>query len=473
MEKMTPYELVGHTHSYQIENILRLYEKYIEDISIKSILKENICRAEIYKNNHLLIYKEEKDIKDPRLQKQKLASVLYQALVEMTGKEMPWGFLTGIRPTKIVHEMMEENLTDEEIKKRLLEFYFIREDKIQLMMEVAKKEKEILDKNKDNELSIYIGIPFCPTRCLYCSFTSYAIEKREKQVEDYLDALEKEILSSRKYLKDKFIRSLYIGGGTPTSLNAAQLERLLIQINKSFFMDEIEEFTVEAGRPDTITKEKLNLLKKYHVNRISINPQTMDNETLVRIGRKHNKEDIIKAFYMARELGFDNINMDLILGLPGEDRKNLSYTMSQIQKLSPDSITVHTMAIKRASRLKETLDDYSLIDENEIEKMIEMSYESAIQMGMQPYYLYRQKNMLGNFENVGYAKVGKESVYNIQIMEEKESILALGAGAITKLVDKENNKIERIANVKNVDEYIKRIDEMILRKEAGMDFFEK
>ncbi|HOA79873.1 MAG TPA: coproporphyrinogen dehydrogenase HemZ [Defluviitaleaceae bacterium] len=467
---MTEFKLVGHQNTYQIENIIRLYDKYLKDVYIISILKDNTCRAEIYDNNNLIVYKEEKSPKDPKLQKQKLASVLYKALVEVTKKEMPWGFLTGIRPTKIVHELMEEKLNEEEIKKQLINFYYIREDKANLMIEVAKKEKEILDKNKDNEISLYIGIPFCPSKCLYCSFTSYAIDNRQNLVEDYLEALEKEILFSKEYLKDKYIRSLYIGGGTPTSLNLNQLERLLIQINKSFFIEELDEFTVEAGRPDTITREKLNLLKQYNVDRISINPQTMDNDTLVRIGRKHSKEEIIEAFYMAREAGFDNINMDIILGLPGEDTKNVSYSMSEIKKLSPDSLTVHTMAIKRASRLSESLEEYSLIDEDKVEKMLDITYQAAISMGMKPYYLYRQKNMLGNFENVGYSKVGKESIYNIQIMEEKESIIALGAGAITKLVYKDTNRIERIPNVKNVYEYIKRIDEMILRKESLLQY---
>lgn len=461
---MLEYELIGHDYTYQVENIIRPYEKDMEGFRIKSILKDNVCRAEIFKNNNLVLCKEEKCEQNEKIQKQKLISLLYQSLVQITEKKMPWGVLTGIRPAKIVHEMMEQDVSYDEIKSKLIEDYFIREDKVTLMMEVAKKEKEILEKNKDNEISLYIGIPFCPTRCLYCSFTSYAINTRKNQVDAYLDALEKEIQFCSEYLKDKEIRCIYIGGGTPTSLNENQLEKLLIQINKNFDTKTIDEFTVEAGRPDTITKEKLELLKKCNVNRISINPQTMHNDTLIRIGRNHTTEDIIKAFNMARKAGHNNINMDIILGLPGESMEDVFYTMNEIGKLFPDSITVHTMAIKRASKLKETLDQYPLVNADEIEKMIDITSKSAKAMGMNPYYLYRQKNMLGHFENVGYAKSGKESVYNVEIMEEKETILALGAGAVTKVVDKQTNKIERIPNVKNVDEYIKRINEMILRK---------
>lgn len=465
---MVDIELVGHEYHYEIENIIKPYTGYIKDASIRSILKGNLCRAEIYEGDNLVSFKEELGNEDQKYTKQLLIRTLYQVLCEFTGVKMPWGFLTGIRPTKIVHEMFENNIPKERIKKQLLEFYDIREDKVELMIKVAEKERGILEKNKADEISIYIGIPFCPTRCLYCSFTSYAIDHREQQVEAYLEALEKEIAFGGKYSSSKTIRSIYIGGGTPTSLNEEQLERLLMLVNQHFNVKDAEEFTVEAGRPDTITKRKLELLKQYHVGRISINPQTMNEETLLRIGRKHTTEDIVKVFSWAREIGHSNINMDLIIGLPGESPRDVKNTMDKIKALEPDSITVHTMAIKRASRLRESLEEYTLTQADEIEEMISITSQGAYEMGMEPYYLYRQKNMLGNFENVGYCKPGKESVYNIEIMEEKETILALGAGAITKVVDPKTNKIERIPNVKNVEEYINRIDEMLLRKQKGL-----
>lgn len=465
---MIDIELIGHAYHYEIENIIKPFEGYIKDVRIRSILRGNLCRAEIYQKDKLVGFKEEEGRDDPKYTKQLLIRTLYRTLCEFTGVKMPWGFLTGIRPTKIVHEMLEQNMPREEIKKRLLKFYGIREDKVELMIRVAEKEKSILEKNQENEISVYIGIPFCPTRCLYCSFTSYAIDNREKQVEDYLNALEKEIIFGGKYSSIKKVRSIYIGGGTPTSLNEDQLGRLLMLVNKHFNVKDTEEFTVEAGRPDTITKRKLELLKEYHVNRISINPQTMNEETLIRIGRRHTTEDIVKVFHWAREIGHRNINMDLIVGLPGESPQDVKTTMEKIKTLDPDSITVHTMAIKRASRLRESLEEYTLTKAEEIEEMISITSQGAYEMGMEPYYLYRQKNMLGNFENVGYCKVGKESVYNIEIMEEKETILALGAGAITKVVDPKTNRIERIPNVKNVEEYINRVDEMILRKQKGL-----
>lgn len=464
---MIRFELIGHNYGYEIEHIIKSYEPHIKDVRIRSILKDNICRAEIYRSNKLLTFKEYKISTNRKEQKQYLIRVLYHTLRDFTKQEMPWGILIGIRPTKIIHEMLKQKMPWEDIENRLLEFYNIREDKVDLMIEVAKKEKGILEKNKEGEISIYIGIPFCPSKCLYCSFTSYAIENRTNQVEGYIDTLEKEIIFGGKYSRQKPVRSIYIGGGTPTSLNEVQFERLLRMVNNNFDIKNIEEFTVEAGRPDTITKKKLELLKEYNVNRISINPQTMHNATLKRIGRNHTTDDIIETFHLARKMGHNNINMDLIIGLPGEKIGEVSTTIEEIKKLNPDSITVHTMAIKRASRLRETLDSYNLTAAEEIEKMIAVTSKGARDMNMSPYYLYRQKNMLGNFENVGYSRMGKESVYNVEIMEEKQTILALGAGAITKVVNNKTNKIERIPNVKNVEEYINRVEEMIIRKKAG------
>jgi len=393
---------------------------------------------------------------------------VYLALAKCTGRELPWGMLTGIRPAKIAREFLEEGKNEEEILNTLTQFYRLSEDKARLAYNVAKTERKILSRTDKDLISVYIGIPFCPSRCLYCSFTSNSIDKCSHLVDKYLDALKSEIHGVQKIIEENSykIQSLYIGGGTPTSIDAASLAGLLECINNTFDMAFVEEFTLEAGRPDSINREKLEVSKDNGVNRISINPQTMNNRTLEIIGRSHTAEDIIEAFGLAREAGFDNINMDIIVGLPGENLSMFENTLSEIGKLNPESLTVHTMAIKRASRLNEHRSEYSFISGREAEQMVNMAREFADSVGMHPYYLYRQKNILGNLENIGYCKPGCESIYNIQIMEEKQTIIALGAGAVTKVVYPSDNRIERAFNVKNIEEYINRLDEMIERKKA-------
>lgn len=385
--------------------------------------------------------------------------------------KLPWGKLTGVRPTKLVHKADQNGLNAKEINAYLEEVYHISPEKRQLMQEVAERERAILSQNKPNEMSLYIGIPFCPTRCIYCSFTSYALEQNKAQVAPYLSALFKEIEFVAHEKAHTPIRSLYIGGGTPTSLNETELEQLLIKIASSFDLKQIEEYTIEAGRPDTITKEKLALMKAYGVGRISINPQSMNQKTLDVIGRKHTVEDVKTIFKLARQLGPECINMDMILGLPNETVEDVAHTLEELKKLDSDNITVHTMAIKRASKLNEVLREdetaIQLTQANQIERMLTLCQDKMKEMGLYPYYLYRQKNMLGNFENVGYAKLGKESIYNIEIMEEAETIVALGAGGITKIVYPDGKGIERIPNVKSLKDYIERIDEMIERKEKA------
>ena len=286
------------------------------------------------------------------------------------------------------------------------------------------------------------------------------------KMDAYLDALEKEMAHCSKYYQYKKISSIYIGGGTPTSLNEQQLERLLSMVDK--YYSRPQEYTVEAGRPDTITREKLRILRHHNVSRISINPQTLNQKTLDLIGRNHTVEMFIDAFKMAREEGFKDINTDIILGLPGEGEEEVTNTLKGLKELGPESITVHTLAVKRASRLKETLGDYTMTDAGLMDRLLGLAAFFTDRMGMHPYYMYRQKNMVGNFENVGYAKEGYECIYNVEIMEEQQTILALGAGGSTKLVNTENAQIERIFNVKSVDDYINRIDEMIQRKEVGI-----
>ena len=369
-------------------------------------------------------------------------------------------------------------------------------------LQVAQKEKELLEQlDYENGYSLYIGIPFCPSICSYCSFSSYPIGLWKKRVDEYLDAVCKELsfIGETAKRNNKKLNTVYIGGGTPTTLEAVQLDRLLTHLENNVSFEDLKEITVEAGRPDSITREKLEVLKVHNIGRISINPQTMQQKTLHEIGRWHTVEDIKRVYAMARELGFDNINMDLIAGLPGETAEDMQDTLEQIKELAPDSLTVHALAMKRASRLtreqkensvkhkesiakqepgnvpaESTSDDTEKIAAN-LSCMIDMAADYAKEMDLVPYYLYRQKNIAGNFENVGYAKVDKAGIYNILIMEEKQSIIAVGAGASTKIVvpedkaevdPKTGNKkcIVRVENVKDVEQYINRIDEMIERK---------
>ncbi|MBQ2935771.1 MAG: coproporphyrinogen dehydrogenase HemZ, partial [Lachnospiraceae bacterium] len=395
--------------------------------------------------------------------KNALKQLIYTALSKHTGKELPWGTLTGIRPTKIPMQMLEEGKTEDEILTYMQETYYVSGEKGNLSLEIAKREKELLSTLHYKEgYSLYIGIPFCPTTCLYCSFTSYPIVSWKKRMDDYLTALEKEIDFTAEMYKDKVLDTVYMGGGTPTTLEAEELNRLLGYLKEKLDFSCVQEFTVEAGRADSITREKLEVLKKWGVTRISVNPQTMHDETLRIIGRQHTVEQAKEAYKLAREVGFTNINIDLILGLPGEGEAEVASTIEQVKELAPDSLTVHSLAIKRGSRLYQWIDEHGISALNNTDKTMEIAAKGAADMNMVPYYLYRQKNMSGNFENVGYATEGNFGIYNILIMEEKQTIVALGAGASTKAVYPDG-RIERCENVKDVNNYIARIDEMIER----------
>ena len=370
----------GHDVEYEISNIINLFAPYIkEELSLETRYEKTRVYAKLKDNELLLteviypVQETGESIVDKRALKQALKKAVYRTLMDYTNRKMPWGILTGIRPTKLVHELLEEGLSDEVIDTHLKAEYLVSHNKRVLMREVAKEELAILRKNKPEEISLYIGIPFCPTRCVYCSFTAYSLEKCQSQVEPYLEALFKEITFVAEEKKGVPIRSLYIGGGTPTSLNENQLLRLLEHIKTNFDLSEIEEYTVEAGRPDTITKEKLAIMKTQGVGRISINPQSMNQKTLDTIGRHHGVEDIKRVFAEARALGHQCINMDMILGLPGETVEDVTYTLAELEKLAPENITVHTMAIKRASRLKEELmtgeEAYALTEGEKIQQI--------------------------------------------------------------------------------------------------------
>lgn len=455
---------------YPEEEITRVTEEGWEGFLVKVNYQLGLVVVEVISDSKARLT-ETIEIKgmDRKEVKSALKRALYSILSGLTKKTLPWGTLTGIRPTKIPFSMLLEGKTEEEIASYMQETYLAGKEKTALSIEIAKREQEIL-KNIDYKegYSLYIGIPFCPTRCLYCSFTSYPLKVWEKRVDSYVDVLCKEIGFVADRLKERKLNTLYIGGGTPTTLTAGQMERLLLVIRDNFDFSFNQEFTVEAGRPDSITEEKLLALKKYGVSRISINPQTMKQETLDLIGRKHTVGQAKEAFYLARKCGFDNINMDLISGLPGENHKDMEYTMQEIAALKPDSVTVHALAIKRASRLNELWEEYKGSMGVLQEETAQMMEQYAREMGLLPYYLYRQKNMAGNLENVGYAAPGKAGIYNILIMEEKQTIVACGAGSISKRVYPDG-RIERCENVKEVAQYIERIEEMIERKRVLLE----
>ncbi len=396
----------------------------------------------------------------------------FEAATKVKHVNIPWGILTGIRPTKIVHKLFEEGKEYRDIKKVFEERYAVNERKADLAIEVAQHEKRILTQLKRRSIGIYISIPFCPTRCLYCSFVSNAVHKMKDFIEPYIDALEQEIMHTKNIIQDMGwqVESVYIGGGTPTVLSPYLLDKLLNTLCNNIDMREVKEFTVEAGRPDTIDEEKLRILYNYRVNRLSINPQTMHDTTLKVIGRNHSKDEIIHSFALARNVGFKNINMDVIAGLPGETEDMFKHTIKEIERLSPENITVHTMSVKRASRLHEKIGEYTLVHSDIVNNMLMFSQQFLKDKNMFPYYMYRQKNILGNLENVGYCKPNFECIYNIKIMEEKNSIIALGSGAVTKIVDLDDSRIERIFNLKDVREYINRIEEMMLNKNKIYNF---
>ena len=450
---------------------------------------EHVVKMDIDEKKLTIHEGELSEIEDTKLRKRYVNLKVYDWLSEMTGKELAWGIMTGVRPTKPMMNLIEREMSDDQVIRWMQENYHVTDEKAHLGLQVAKKEKELLEQlDYKDGYSLYIGIPFCPTTCSYCSFTSYPIVEWKKRVDEYLDAVCKELTFIAEKSRNKKLNTIYVGGGTPTTLEPEQLDRLLTHLETHFSYADLKEITVEAGRPDSITREKLEVLKAHKIGRISINPQTMQQKTLDIIGRKHTVEDIRKVYAMAREIGFDNINMDLIAGLPEETVEDMRDTLEQIKEMAPDSLTVHALAMKRASRMTQEQKRKSqeggaqaenLEQEKEIastlSQMIELASDYAKDMDLVPYYLYRQKNIAGNFENVGYAKVDKAGIYNILIMEEKQSIIAVGAGASTKVVIPDDEvvidpktgnpkKIVRAENVRDIEQYISRIDEMIERK---------
>ncbi|SKA81354.1 oxygen-independent coproporphyrinogen-3 oxidase [Caloramator quimbayensis] len=473
---MIKVKLNGHDYRYELFQIISLFYNKNEieftdeleySFESKADLNELLVEFKIYEDNIMIISETAKITYENKSIKNAIKLTALRALKRYTGINIPWGILVGIRPTKIVHECFKENLKDDEILSYLTSVYDLSIEKACLALEVAKNESKFLTYNPKN-ISLYIDVPFCPTRCIYCSFTSTPVVGNELLIKGYMEAVQKEIKETLRFLTEKGfnIDTIYIGGGTPTALSPLNIEKILEELSKHIDLLRVREFTVEAGRPDSIDEEKLKVIKDYACSRISINPQTMNDDTLKRIGRNHTSKDVIEKYNLARNLGFDNINMDVIIGLLGETKEDVNYTMKKIKTLSPESITIHTMAVKRASVLNER----GYKDKNsEIDDMYGIAADSCRSIGMYPYYMYRQKNMVSPLENVGYCKKDKECIYNIQMIAENISIAGIGPDAITKLLYLNENRIERVANVKDIREYINRIDEMIDKKIKGLD----
>lgn len=388
---------------------------------------------------------------------------LYEALSNFTGKKLPWGSLTGIRPSKLFYELKNELGSSILAKNELIKKYYVSPEKAEVIYETVKHQTKM--EINDNLIDFYVNIPFCTSKCYYCSFISVPLSQCEHFVEPYVNALLTEIMAAKQIINDNnyIVKSIYIGGGTPTALSAENLDKILSELNYP-----VNEFTVEAGRPDTITKEKLDVFQKHNVTRISINPQTFSNKTLKLIGRAHTKADVINIYNLAKNYNFE-INMDLIAGLQNESFLTFKNSLTKTLELEPDNITVHTLSVKRTSELSE-LKNCNLTSESEVNKMVDYAYKTLIKNNYFPYYLYKQKNMIGNLENIGYAKPKTECVFNIDTMEEVASVIACGANAISKRYYSLQNRIERQPNVKNLNDYITRVNEMIAKKR---DFFSK
>ena len=482
---------IGHSFDYECEKLIRIFLPF-EKIEIihtdTDTLPKAVCileEGEKAANISVSLYLNDKcekescklntDVLDfDKVCELKIATLLYFCFVRITGYKAKWGLLTGVRPAKLFSRMTD-SIGLEKAEDYFKNTLFVDQNKISLCKSAISGEKAITDLSRPNSFSLYFSVPFCPTRCSYCSFVSHSIDKAKNIIPKYVQLLCKELEETAKIAKRLNLRleTVYMGGGTPTTLTAGQLETVLNTVNSSFDMSKVREFTVEAGRPDTITKEKLLAIKKCGVTRISVNPQTLNDAVLEGIGRKHTAKQTVDTFNLARDLGFDNINMDLIAGLPDDTIDSFKDTLKRIIELNPESVTVHSLSLKRASSMSVNGELPEIKAGNIASDMVDFARGRLSEVGINPYYMYRQSKTVGNLENVGYAKCGFESLYNVYIMDETHTILACGASAVTKLRQPRGNLIERIFNFKYPYEYIDRFEQIISRKQGILDFYEK
>ena len=482
-----PIVLIGNSFKYEIEATLKLFFStarfsFTDDIS--AACGDNYVIAEQFEDGclHLSakicldgeVSVQTADLSsdsDKNTAEHEMCRLIYHILCGKTGIRPPWGLMTGIRPVKKVTELIEKGLSKDEISDALTKRFELSPDKFELAYATALNQLPILKKIDSSAVSLYVSIPFCPTRCSYCSFVSHSMDSARKLMPEYIAALCREIEITGRIVKETGtkIDTVYFGGGTPTSISAEELRTVMEAVEKNFDLGRIREYSVEAGRPDTITEEKLRVIKELGASRISVNPQTLNDDVLKVIGRQHSGADALKAFELARKIGFDNINTDLIAGLPTESPDSFKHTLDRICELSPESITVHTLTLKRSADL--FTKSMSNIN-NPASEMVSYSIEKLLSCGYLPYYMYRQKNTVDNLENVGYAKKGFESWYNIFIMDETQTILGAGCAASTKLVYPDG-KINRIHNYKFPYEYISRFDELMNKKSEVTECLKK
>ena len=473
--------IINHSFAYELENLTRAFfpNEKIRTVSEVELLEEPYVYTEVSEDKLTV-----KVSADGRIQEQSalakedddkeliLATLLYNCLSEISGRTLPWGLLTGVRPIKLFRKLADGN-GRENAENYFKNTLLVSDEKLELAKVTEANERKILELSQKDSFSLYVSIPFCPSRCNYCSFVSQSVEKAKHLIKPYVNILVEEIKETAKIAKDLNLRleTVYIGGGTPTTLSAEDLTKVLSAITESFDMTFVREFTVEAGRPDTITEEKLKAIYDSGCDRISINPQTLNDSVLEAIGRKHNTEEFISSFNLARKIGFKHINTDLIAGLDTDTVESFKNTIDGILALSPESVTIHTLSMKRSSFITA---ENKLITENEntsVSDMLSYGYDKLSKDGLRPYYLYRQSKMLGNLENTGWAKEGFDGLYNVYIMDETHTILACGAGAVTKLKAYGSEHLERIFNFKYPYEYIDRYSELSERKQAIYEFY--
>lgn len=460
-------DLADHPSSYELEELIKEFLPPSRYITLNSSTgRKKVSSDEDIPDGMEII---DLSFRGKEMDRDQAKQWLFRELSESTGYRPEWGTLTGVRPVKMAGEMMRfRGMSRDEIRKTFQDYYYLNEEKTDLVMETCEVQAPVTETPADGRAGLYIGIPFCPTRCLYCAFTSN--QQPYSEVRRYLDALLRETEAVGRRFSEYGIRpeTVYLGGGTPTTLRAPELDRLLTAVERAFDMSSVKEYCVEAGRPDTITEDRLAVIDSHGVGRISINPQSMNDETLELIGRTHRAGDIEEAFRTARRHRGIKINSDIIAGLPGEDYRMFMNTLRRVMDLGPENITVHTLAVKRSSRLREIDAEYNYSSSDEVGRMVSDARKVLSDAGYRPYYMYRQKHMAGNFENVSYALPGTESVYNIRIMDEHQTIAALGAGGISKAYYGDRNRLVRVPNVSNYNVYIERIDEMIARKDEKL-----
>lgn len=482
-----PVILIGNSFKYEIEATLKLFfhenrfafsddinDAAGDDYVIAAVQNDTEISAQIMLDGKLSTLDASLDTPvsaDKDTAEHELCRLIYRILSERTGIRPPWGLMTGIRPVKKFVELIRQDMSREQIYDRLSQKYEISPEKLNIGYITAENQLPILDRINSRAVSLYVSIPFCPTRCSYCSFVSHSMDSAVKLMPDYVKMLCRELEITAQIVRETNteIDTVYFGGGTPTSISAEDLRSIMECVAKNFDLAKIREYSVEAGRPDTITEEKLRVIKELGAQRISVNPQTLNDNVLRVIGRKHSGEDAIRAFELARKIGFTNINTDLIAGLPTETPESFRNTLDRITELDPESITVHTLTIKRAANLFEKAGENN---NNPAAEMVSYSIEKLLANGYLPYYMYRQKNTVDNLENIGYSKKGFESFYNIFIMDETQTILGVGCAASTKLVYPDG-KISRIHNYKFPYEYIRQFDTLMEKKKEAAECLKK